>query len=451
MLPVTALLKFIYRLYRLSAWAWQWLGRHLTRAGVAALAGGLVAGFMGVDSENSVAYQVLGLVAGLLLTGALFSAGFRGRFAAERRLPRFGTAGQPLHYTVVVSNLTSKPQAGLMLLENLADHRPSFKEWQAMQLAEQKRTPSFRVIYRPITNPFKRVSVREARLDPVPPHRELAVLMELTPARRGVLRFDGLILARPDPLGLCRSIKKLPRRQSVLVLPKRYLLPPIAMPGTMKYQENGVALASNVGQSDEFVALRDYRRGDPLRHIHWRSWARSGKPVVKEFEDEFFVRHALVLDTFTDHPRSELLEEAVSVSASFACSLQTQESLLDLLFVGPESFCFTIGRGLAHADQMLEILAAVQPCSDRPFQSLEHLVLGRIKAVSGCICIFLAWDEPRRRFVEKLRALGVPARVLVMAAAGQAAKVDAGPMADARENFQVLELGKVEEGLSKLA
>jgi uncharacterized protein (DUF58 family) len=56
----------------------------------------------------------------------------------------------------------------------------------------------------------------------------------------------------------------------------------------MKYQQGGVALASNVGQSDEFVALRDYRQGDPLRHIHWRSWARAGKPVVKEFEDEFF-------------------------------------------------------------------------------------------------------------------------------------------------------------------
>jgi len=86
----------------------------------------------------------------------------------------------------------------------------------------------------------------------------------------------------------------------------------------------GVALASNVGQSEEFVSLRDYRRGDPLRHIHWRSWAKAGKPVVKEFEDEFFVRHALVLDTFIDDPHSELFEEAVSVAASFASTVLTQ-------------------------------------------------------------------------------------------------------------------------------
>ena len=51
---------------------------------------------------------------------------------------------------------------------------------------------------------------------------------------------------------------------------------------------------------------------------------------------------------------------AVSVAASFACTVLTQESLLDLLFVGPQSYCFTAGRGLAQADQMLEILAAVR-------------------------------------------------------------------------------------------
>ena len=129
-----------------------------------------------------------------------------------------------------------------------------------------------------------------------------------------------------------------------------------------------------MGQSEEYVALRDYRHGDPLRHIHWRSWARVGEPVVKEFEDEFFVRHALVLDTFTDHPHSEVFEEAVSVAASFACTMPTQESLLDLLFVGPQSYCFTAGRGVAHVEQMLEILASVRACGSA-FRALEHLVL----------------------------------------------------------------------------
>ena len=103
-----------------------------------------------------------------------------------------------------------------------------------------------------------------------------------------------------------------------------------------------------------------------------------GRPVVKEFEDEFFVRHALVLDTFTDPVQGEVFEEAVSVAASFACALPTQESLLDLLFIGPQSYCFTAGRGVAHVEQMLEVLASVRACTDQPFRALEHLVLSPI-------------------------------------------------------------------------
>jgi uncharacterized protein (DUF58 family) len=236
----------------------------------------------------------------------------------------------------------------------------------------------------------------------------------------------------------------------MLILPKRYPLPPLALPGTLKYQEGGVALAANVGQSEEFVALRDYRRGDPLRHIHWRSWARTGKPIVKEFEDEFFVRHALVLDTFHPQPNSEVFEEAVSVAASFACTIQTQESLLDLLFVGAEAYCFTSGRGLAHADQMLEILASVRTGGGKTFSDLEQLVLNHAAAVSNCICIFLAWDEPRRRFVEKLKASGVPVMVVVVMAEPPRQPLDRGPLRDDPELFHTLILGEIEAGLQKL-
>src|SRR6185503_4682590 len=176
----------------------------------------------------------------------------------------------------------------------------------------------------------------------------------------------------------------------------------LAMPGSMQYQEGGVALASSVGQSEEFVALRDYRRGDPLRHIHWKSVSKTGRLIVKEFQDEFFVRHALILDTFSLTPRLDVFEEAVSIAASFACTVRTQESLLDLMFVGPQAFCFTIGRGLAHADQMLEILASVRICTEKAFSALQNLVLEHLGTLSGAICVFVEWDQARQELVRKL-------------------------------------------------
>ncbi len=442
--------RMLYRGYRIISWIWYRLPRRFTPAGLGMLAALAIASVVSLDTENTVAYQGFALLLFVLLVAVTWGGFFRLRFTATRLLPRFGTVGHPFHYRVCVRNPGPKTQIGLTLLEELADRRPGFEEWKAVQLADEKLVRSFRFKQRRRANPFKVANIKAAAAPPLPPNQETDVHLEILPLRRGVLRFTGVVLGRPDPLGLFRSFARAEAAQTALILPRRYPLPPIALPGSMKYQEGGVALASNVGQSEEFVALREYRRGDPLRHIHWRSWARTGKPIVKEFEDEFFVRHALVLDTFSDDPHSEVFEEAVAVASSFASTIQTQESLLDLLFVGAEAFCFTSGRGLAHSDQMLEILASVSVCVSERFQSLERLVLNHLGAVSGCICVLLAWDEERQNFVKKIRLLGVPLLVLVVRAPGDGQVLEPGPMRDEPHRFHTLEAGRIEEGLAKL-
>lgn len=443
--------RILYRFYRLSSWTWYWLPRKFTRTGLGLLGALVACLFLLPDSENNLSYQAFPLLLFLLVLALGISLFFRGRFTVERVAPRFGTVGSPLSYRVLVKNAGGRTQAGLSVLENLADPRPAYKEWLAVQLADERTLRSFRFSQRRRTNPFKPATLKEAALPAVAPGQKAEAQVQLVPLRRGVLKFSGVTLARPDPLGLARSFIEVPLAQNVLILPRRYPLPPIALPGSMKYQQGGVALASNVGQSEEFVSLRDYREGDPVRHIHWRSWAKTGKPVVKEFEDEFFVRHALVLDTFTVQPHSEVFEEAVSVAASFACTVRTEESLLDLLFVGPESYCFTAGRGLGGADHMLQVLASVRACGDKPFTSLEHLVLNHVRLVSGCVCVLLAWDEARRAFIQKLQALDVPVLVFVLVEAGQDRIVERGPMAGDPAHFHVLEVGQVEQGLARLS
>jgi uncharacterized protein (DUF58 family) len=439
------LYRFLYWSYRIVSGTRYRAGRRLTRAGWMVVIGLIAAMMMGTDTENTVVYQSLPILVFMLLTAVVFSCFFRARFAVTRLMPRFGTVGRPLYYRVMIQNLTSKKQSDLVYLENLSDPRPSYAEWKAAAIADNRKIRPFTVSTRR-GNPHRIAQVKETPVPAIPAKGEVEVRVELEPLRRGVLQFGGVTLARPDPFGLFRGFVRVPLVQTTLVLPKRYPLPAIAMPGAMKYQEGGVAMASNIGRSDEFVSLREYRRGDPYRHIHWRSWAKIGKPIVKEFEDEFFVRHALVLDTFIDDPRSEAFEEAVSVAASFACTLITQESLLDLLFVGPQAYCFTAGRGLAHADRMLEILASVRVCPHEPFEKLEHLVVQHAAPLSGCICVLLEWDDERRKLIQELAALGVPTLVLLVVEPG--VKVDV-----SREQFgdiHVLEAGKIEEGLAKL-
>jgi uncharacterized protein (DUF58 family) len=446
---VSFLYKPDYWIYRTTSGLWHWLRRRFTPAGLCVAGGFVIAGAVGADIENTVIYQSFSLLLALLLLALASSLFFRAKFCATRLLPRIGTAGQPLRYRVQVENLTPKTQAGLTLIEELADPRPDFEDWLAFQLAEGRRSRPFRVAQHRRKNPFRVATLKHAEVPPLPANGTGEVLVEVLPLRRGILRFTGLTLARTDPLGIFRSFSKIAAPQTVLILPQRYPIPPIALPGALRYQEGGVALAANVGRSEEFVALREYRHGDPLRHIHWRSWAKAGKPIVKEFEDEFFVRHALVLDTFDNEPNSELLEEAVSVAASFACTVLTQESLLDLLFVGNRSYCFTAGRGLAHADQMLEVLASVKNCAEKKFETLEQLVLNHAAAVSGCICVLQHWDEARQKLVKKLRTLDIPLLVLVVVRPGEK-KPDAGPLRDEPEKFHVLEIGRIGEELGKL-
>jgi uncharacterized protein (DUF58 family) len=221
------------------------------------------------------------------------------------------------------------------------------------------------------------------------------------------------------------------------------------LPGKRQYQPRGVSLASTIGESEEFIALRDYRPGDPLKHVSWRATARLNKPVIKEFQDEFFVRHALVLDTFSERGETEAFEEAVSVAASFTCTIPEQESLLDLLFVGSQAYCFTSGRGVSHTEHLLEVLAAVTPAPEAEFFMLRDLVLRHAPAVTGCICVFLTWDEARQNLVQQLRMMDLPVLVLIVTE-NPDGNVDPGPMRDCPERFRLLEVGKVKEGLARL-
>lgn len=371
--------------------------RRLTPAGRLLLAAAGLTALFSLDTDRSTAYQAFAFLAALLALAALAARAARPRLYAERLLPRVATAGAAMPYRLRVGN------AGLRTLEGLTALEPS----------GPSAVPS------------------------LPPGGSAELELSLLPARRGRLTLGPAFLALPDPLGLVNALTSADAPGTVTVLPKRYPLAPLCLPGARKHQPGGVALASAVGDSQEFMSLRDYRPGDPLRRIHWRSWAKAGTPIVREDEDEYFVRHALVLDTFG--PASPAFEEAVSVAASFACGALTQESLLDLLFVGERPYCFTAGRGLGGPEAMLEALAGAAP-APLGFDALWPAVARRAAALSGCVAVLLGFDEERRAFVRRLEGLGLPVLALAVVEPG----------APAFDGARRLEVGRVAEGLARL-
>jgi uncharacterized protein (DUF58 family) len=367
--------RLLYLSFRIFHQAKSWIMRRFTKAGLLVLVGLVASAVVGLDTHQTLAYQAFTFLLALVLTSIACGLLFRARLTAHRKLPKFGTVDERLGYGIVIGNRMQKRQRGLYFKEDLEEAWPSFEEFTRIREPYEKKRNPFdqRVGYHRwlwLLNRKQTARVNERSLPDLPSGGQQEVPAQVVPLRRGRLSFKRLAIVRTDPFGLWKTYKKIAKPQTVLVLPKRYPLPPIALPGTRKYQPGGVALASSVGDSEEFLSLRDYRPGDPMRRIHWKSWAKRGEPIVKEFQDEFFVRHALILDTFQKPEQSEILEEALSVAASFAYTIQTQDSLLDLMFVGAEAYCFTSGRGIAHVDRMLEILASVRACSDRPFNTL---------------------------------------------------------------------------------
>jgi len=331
--------RFLYWSYRLFYVTKHFVTRRFTTGGQLVLFGLVASAIVGVDTKQTLAYQAFTFLLSLLIVSVAFSVRFHARFSVNRDLPRFGTAGEKLVYRIRIQNMSSKPQRDLVLFENVESPVPTFEEFlEGKEPGGETRNRLDRILgYYLWVWLISRKQIKMTDGKPLPkllPKEEGAVSIEIIPSQRGRLQFTGFSIARPDPLGLFNAFIHIPARQSIIVLPKRYYLPDVHLGGSRRYHSGGVALASSVGDSEEFMSMRDYRPGDPLRRIHWKSWAKIGKPIVKEYEDEYFVRHALVLDTFSKTVQGEILEEAISVAASFACSIQTQESLLDLLFVG---------------------------------------------------------------------------------------------------------------------
>ena len=436
--------RLIYVALRLVGALDHWLRERLTLAGWLVLGAGGTAAAAGLDTNLTVTYRAFTFLAALIALSWATSLFFRARVDAKREMPSYATAGEPFSYRITLANLGARPLAGALLTERFRDPRPSFDAWRrAVEPGEEQRNWFDRKVgyfrWRWLIDRRMPRNVDPVPIPPLAPGERLTLRLGFTPRRRGRIEISGLTLGRPDPLGLVKGLARVPLAGRVIALPKRYRLPEIALPGRRKFQPGGVSLAASVGDSEEFLGLRDYRPGDPLQRVHWKSFARTGKPVVKEYQDEFFERHALVLDTGSSHGEDAAFEEAVALAASFVYTIDTQDCLLDLLFVGGEVRAYTAGRGQLRAEHMLEALAGVGPSAPEDFSALARAVLGRRATLSSVIVFFVSWDEARARFVTSLRAEGFEVRALLV-----------GKKFDAPPGILHLVPGQIEQGLAEL-
>lgn len=447
--------RLLYRNFRQLYSISNWARNRLTPMGGLLFGGMIASGIFGVDTRQSLSFQIFALLAAALLLSLVSLLTFRAKFRVKRHLPEYATVRQTVKYRMTVTNLSRSLQRDLLLYDELHTDLPDYQEFHlATDPKDRNRNWFDRVVGYPrmlsLIQTKRGAAVQPVAIGDLPGHEQNEVMIELLPYRRGYIRFEKTRIARPDPLGLSRAMKTRKNEDSLLILPRTYDLPPVQLLGKRKYQQGGMTLASTVGDSQEFMSLRDYKPGDPLRAIHWRSFAKIGHPVVKEFQDEFFVRQGLLLDTFIEDKSNDVFEEGVSLAASFIVSEKSQDSLLDLMFVGTQSYRFTCGRGLSQMENMLEILACIEPCKKPLFSNLDELVLQHAVETSGIICILLDWDEKRQSLIKKLIGMGLPVLVLLITDKPDLTAADTSPLAHHAGNFHILHCGLIQEELDRL-
>ena len=242
--------------------------------------------------------------------------------------------------------------------------------------------------------------------------------LSVTFPNRGHFVIPALRQSTLFPCGLWRDWYDHKEGKSVLVYPDFVPLLRLEIPVGRRYQPGGIALTSNLGDSTEFLSTREFRQGDSLRMIHWRSWARLGKPVVKEFQEEFFCRIALIMDTFLDAgsvlARRDEFEASVTLAAALADNLAGEEYVIDIFAAGPELYQLQAGRSLAHFENVMDILACVEPCLEPAFEKLEPVLLDCLENITTAVVLLLDWDERRERLLEAISSRGCALKVILV-------------------------------------
>src|SRR5512146_1114952 len=145
--------------------------------------------------------------------------------------------------------------------------------------------------------------------------------------RRAVIVIGPPSAVRADPLGLLRREAVTQTAVELFVHPKIVGLESLS-PGLQRDLEGQAT--RDLSMSDlAFHTLRDYEAGDDRRHVHWRSSAKAGRLLVRQFQDTRRSQLTVVVDGATASYRTaEEFELAMSVAGSICVrAVQDQQNV----------------------------------------------------------------------------------------------------------------------------
>jgi uncharacterized protein (DUF58 family) len=331
-----------------------------------ALAGGALLLFgVGTNVQAGWVMAVAALLIGILAAGLILPLRGLNGIAVSRDVPRTAVAGDPIPVTVRISNSSKQSRSLFRATDDFLGRAVA-----VVRTIAPGETQSY-----------------EARRDG---------------AKRGVYTEGACELDSAAPFGVLRIGRAVDIDSSVVVYPRTY-----AADAWMSRGPSGWAAPASVG---DVSSVRDYRPGDPLRHIHWRSVARRGQLVVREFDRETQATTALIASV-PDDP--DVADAVASVACSIGLAgLREGEVALGSQRVRSADAILEWGARLAPgqgADTALDRADAVVYVGPASLAPVDHLAA---IASSSPVTAVIVDREPAGDVITRLRGIGASVGVV---------------------------------------
>ncbi|MCT2593373.1 DUF58 domain-containing protein [Streptomyces sp. N2-109] len=249
-------------------------------------------------------------------------------------------------------------------------------------------------------------------LDRVEPGGRREVSYRVRSDLRGRYPLGPLQLRLTDPFGMCELTRSFSAYDTLTVVPQVEPLPPVRLAGeTSGYgdgRQRSLALAG-----DDDVIPRNYRHGDDLRRVHWRSTARYGELMVRREEQPQRARCTVLLDTrrsaYSGSGPGSPFEWAVAGAASACVHLLERGYAVRLLTdtgamsPGPDGGTFG-GDSSEAAGLLLDTLAVVEHSSEQGLAAAHDMLRGNAGGREGLLIAFIGMlDEEQAELVARMR------------------------------------------------
>ena len=335
--------ELFYRIYSRFALRSRSLRLKMTPFGMFVAGVCMISGLAGLNIFSSELYRIFTLSFSFLIISYIFRKKPVNGITVKVFFDKQYIAKERSNFGVRIYNDNPFDLHGLELIpvvEALIPDKNDFLEIK--EPGEEKRNIWDRNVYyfRWQWHQFRKhkAEFKPVKIDLIRKNSFIDISYPVFPVSRGKIRFEGFYVLNRSIGGLFYSSSYYGSADNIIILPKK--IPEIQRMRDLVLLENELAVRGRISFSQkhkvgDFIGLRDYVPGDPTRNIHWKTWAKTGKPAVIEKGVEKSREMTVLLinnGTDTKHDMSVAFEDLLSGLFTILTILEENEFVTEFVY-----------------------------------------------------------------------------------------------------------------------